>query len=239
MKRPKSLGLCVICGQRDAVTRDNVPPGGIFPPPRPSDLVRVPACRPCNNGTSALDERFRVYLGLHVSRFGGRATRLYEEARRSLRHNRRLRREVLASVRPAHLATDHGVIYERGFRILWDSQAHDTIVEKTIRGLYYHHFHDILGPRVKVDVYWFRSLSKELAEMSNVWLANRVGQGDFIYRFGRAEDSPLDSVWIFEFYGAHWAAGYTSPFEKQPNITFDPTAALPRPPGSVDARGST
>jgi len=112
-------------------------------------------------------------------------------------------------------------------------------VEKTIRGLYYHHFRDILGARVKVDIYWFRSLSKELAEMSHVWFANRVGQGDFIYRFGRAEDSPLDSVWIFEFYGAHWAAGYTSPVEKQPNITFDPTDALPRPPGSVGARGST
>lgn len=239
MKRPKQLALCALCGERDAATKDHVPPRGIFCPPRPSNLIRVPACRPCDSGTSRLDERFRVYLGLHVSRNTASGARLYEEARRSLRHNQRLLKEVLASVRPAHLATEHGVIYERGFRVLWDSNAHDTIVEKTIRGLYYHHFNEILGARVKIDVYWFRSLSSDLIEMSQGWMERRFGHGEFIYRFARAEESPLDSVWIFEFYGAHWAAGYTSPIERPPNITFDPPATFLRPPGSVGVRGST
>ena len=75
--------------------------------------------------------------------------------------------------------------------------------------------------------------------MSEAWLENRLGHGEFVYRFGRAEESPLHSVWIFEFYGTHWAAGYTSPMEGQPNITFDPTGAFPRPSGSVGAREST
>lgn len=239
MRRPKRLGLCAICAKRDAVTKDHVPPRGIFCPPRPSNLIRVPACQSCNSGTSGLDERFRVYLGLHVSRTTPHGVRLYEEARRSLRHNQRLLREVLASVHPAHLTTEHGIIYERGFRVLWDSNAHDTIVEKTIRGLYYHHFAETLGSLAKIDVYWFRSLSKELADMSQGWAENRIGRGEFIYRFARAEDAPFDSVWIFEFYGAHWAAGYTSRIETQPNITFDPPGSFPRPPGSVGARGST
>ena len=131
MKRPKGQGICGICGQRDATTNDHVPPRGIFCPPRPSNLIRVPACRPCNSGASGLDERFRVYLGLHVSRSAATGSRLYDEALRSLRHNRRLLKEVLASVRPAHLTTEHGIIYERGFRVLWDSDAHDAIVAKT------------------------------------------------------------------------------------------------------------
>jgi hypothetical protein len=180
-----------------------------------------------------------VYLGLHVNRTTPSGARLYEEARRTLQHNQRLLKEVLASIRPVHLATEAGIIYERAFSIPWDSNTHDTIVEKTIRGLYYHHFNEILGPKVRIDVYWFRSLTRDIVEMSHDWLENRFGSGEFIYRFGRAEDSPLDSVWVFEFYGAHWAAGYTSPIERQPNNTFDPTGTFPRPPGSGGARGST
>ena len=88
-------------------------------------------------------------------------------------------------------------------------------------------------------MYWFRSLSKDLIAMSETWSANSLGRGEFIYRFGRAEDSPLDSVWILEFYGAHWAAGYASPVERAPTITFDSTEPFPRPTGSVRGRGST
>ena len=88
-------------------------------------------------------------------------------------------------------------------RVLWDSHAHDAIIEKTIRGLYYHHFKEILGGKAKIRAYWFRSLTTELISMTEAWRGNSVGSGEFIYRFGRGEQSPLDSVWVLEFYGAH------------------------------------
>src|SRR5262245_9897739 len=99
-------GLCAICGRRDATSNDHVPPRGIFFRPWPNSLIRVPAGRPCNSGASCRDERFRVYLGLHASRNPELGSRFYTEAVRTLRHNRKLLRELLDGMQPAYLATE-------------------------------------------------------------------------------------------------------------------------------------
>lgn len=209
MKRDR---VCAICGERNATGQDHVPPKGIFCHPRPSNLVRVPACQHCNNGASGLDERFRVYLGLHVSSTGDVGARFYrEEALRTLRHNRRLRDEILSKTEPTYLSTESGLIHGWGFRINWDSAAHDAIVERTIRGLYYHHFGQILGARVSVRVQWLRRPAPDILDLSANWPANTLGRGECIYRYGRAEDAPLASTWLFQFCNAHWAGGYTTP----------------------------
>jgi hypothetical protein len=111
-----------------------------------------------------------------------------------------------------------------GFRFTWDSDAHDAVVERTIRGLYDHHFGEILGDRASITVHRFRSLTPDMIAMSEGWSANVLGTGDCIYRFGRAIDSPLDSVWIFQFYNAHWAGGYTTPVSTQPSQPLPPIA---------------
>lgn len=208
---------CVICGKREATTRDHVPPRGIFCRPRPGNLVCVPACQQCNNGSSDRDERFRVYLGLHVSSDDVGARFYREEALRTLRHNDRLREEILSGTEPTYLSTENGVIHGGGFRIRWDSDAHDAIVERTIRGLYYHHFSKILGDQGRVSVQWLRTLTQDMIEMSAEWAVNTLGTGECIYRFGRNRESPLHSVWIFQFYKSHWASGYTTP--RQANLT--------------------
>jgi hypothetical protein len=124
---------------------------------------------------------------------------------------------MLSKLEPVYLTTEAGIIHSRGHRILWDSEAHDLIVERTIRGLYYHHFNEILGDRVEIKVHWFRKLTPEMVEMSNDWRAYTFGKGEVTYRYGRASESPLNSIWIFEFYEAHWAGGYTEPKNKVPH----------------------
>lgn len=214
----KNLGLCAICGHRDAVTRDHVPPKGIFCKPLPGNLIRVPACWACNNGASGLDERFRVFLGLQVGKNGGEAERFFrEEAIASIQHNRKLRNEILANVEPVSLATPAGIIYDQGFRVLWDSKAHDAIIERTVRGLYFHHYGEVLGDRASVKVQWLRKLPREVVNLSKGWTLASLGKGEVIYKYGRAEESPLNSLWIFQFYGAHWASGYTTPVDVNPD----------------------
>ena len=44
----------------DFRTRDHVPPGGLFPSPKPSNLISVPCCFRCNNQHSGFDERLRI-----------------------------------------------------------------------------------------------------------------------------------------------------------------------------------
>jgi len=212
MARRKNLGTCVICGKCKAVTKDHVPPRGIFCKPRPNNLVKVPACHKCNNLVSGLDERFRVYLGLHVSSGDNMGKKFFrEEAIRTLNHNRKLLKEILLKAKPVSLSTRQGIIYDTGLQIPWDSLAHDVIVERTIRGFYYHHYGDILGDRVRVKVQWLRQLTPDLIDKSRDWSFSVLGKGEVAYKYGRSQNSPLESVWIFQFYKAHWASGYTIP----------------------------
>lgn len=55
--------LCIYCQKAGATTRDHVPPKLLFPKPRPSTLVTVPACEPCNKQAELDDQDFRTYLG--------------------------------------------------------------------------------------------------------------------------------------------------------------------------------
>ena len=52
----------------DSKTRDHVPPVGLFPDPKPSDLVTVPCCFKCNNTHSGFDERLRALAALPFDR---------------------------------------------------------------------------------------------------------------------------------------------------------------------------
>src|SRR5262245_1314209 len=46
----------------------------------------------------------------------------------------------------------------------WDSKVHDITIERIIRGLYFHHFREVLGNRVIVKCHWYRELSPDLLE---------------------------------------------------------------------------
>jgi hypothetical protein len=56
--------ICALCGIRPATTREHVPAQQLWDPPRPNDLITVPACELCNKGTQKDDDYFRATLSL-------------------------------------------------------------------------------------------------------------------------------------------------------------------------------
>ena len=52
------MQLCIYCQTNPGGTVDHVPPKGLFPKPRPSNLITVPACNQCNQGFKNDDEYF-------------------------------------------------------------------------------------------------------------------------------------------------------------------------------------
>lgn len=216
--------LCVFCGIERATTRDHIPPKGIFVRPRPNNLITVPASEKCNGGSSALDERFIADLGIHVSNGTRAGKRLFaEQVMITLRHNNKLSRKVTGRIKPINFTTPEGTICGRGHIGEWDKEPHMKIIEKTIRGLYYHHYNQILDANYSVDTYFFDSLTEELQEISENWAFNSFGDGDVIYKYTRAEENEeTSSVWLFQFYGSHWAGGQTKKsgpvnFKKKPS----------------------
>lgn len=204
--------LCAICGKRPATTVDHVPPKGIFAKPRPTNLITVPACFHCNHVASKNDEKFRVYLSLHVGIDTPQTKILWNKhALRSIRHNKQLHHEILKTMKPVEVVTPNGIVLGKRTAVLWNSQSHDSVIERTIRGLYYHHFHEALADSALVKVQWLGQLNNDLYELTKNWPQNDIGNGALIYKYGRAEEAPLHSLWIFQFYGRHWSSGYTAP----------------------------
>lgn len=210
MSRFSAQQLCAICGKRQATTRDHVPPRGIFPKPRPQ-LVTVPACVSCNQGSSQHDEAFRTYLSLHVGTSDPRRRNLFGNALSSLRHNARLLHEVLGSSQEIPFITPSGLYAGTGLRVLWNSKSHDAVVERCIRGLYFHHFGSVLGEDVQVSVQWLRSIPTSMAADVRQLTLEVVAKDQFAYRYARSPDEPRRSIWLFNFYGRHFASGHSAP----------------------------
>lgn len=211
--------LCAICGTREATTLDHLPPRSIFPKPRPGNLITVPACFACNHGASNDDEKFRVFLSIQVGPDQPDTKKLWKEhALKTLRKNRKLHRIILKGMRHMEFRTEAGLYVGHRTVFLWPANVHNKVIERVARGLYYHHYGEILGDRVVCEVAWLNSLDKDFLDQSKRWPQTDIGNGAVIYRYVRATESMLSSVWVFQFYRRHWAMVETNPIER-PNVS--------------------
>ncbi|NNV53850.1 hypothetical protein [Limnovirga soli] len=197
--------FCCYCGIREATTKDHVPPKSIFNKPRPDDLITVPCCLMCNNDASKSDEKFKVYLGMHIARQGGESERLFKEGvLPSAKHNYKLRKNIFNSMYPVNIATDSGIITGKGMAVPWDNEAHCRTIERLIRGLFFHHYGKIISNNASISTFWF----KEPQSIFNVKLyENSIANGYFKYQYNKVEESDFDSIWHFNFYNGHYAGG--------------------------------
>lgn len=206
--------ICVICGKEPAITDDHIPPKGIFPKPRPSDLITIRACQSCNGGTSELDEIFKVAIGI-AGGHGIEGEAMFKEpVTRTLKHNERLTKEIQNSTRDIWVKTPDGLLLQKSAYLI-DSVAHDTIIEKIIRGLHFIHTGIILGDKATVKVFWHNELSIEIVNMSQMWPTVSVGEGKFVYKFFTEPQAPFGSVWVLEFFKSSWSSGVVLPVENR------------------------
>lgn len=219
-----SRKICAICGNNEATTLDHLPPKSIFPKPRPDDLITVPSCIECNNSASDLDEAFRLYLALHVGDLDDEITSAYfHEALRTYKHNKKLQREILSSAEPMDFTTPSGIYMGQGMKVLWNSTAHDAVIERIVRGLYFYHFDEVLPSDARISPKWFNRPDEEFLETLSGLKKNIVGNNQFVYLYGRDEENPAASIWHFEFYGRHWAGAHTG-MNTLPKKALQPTA---------------
>lgn len=192
---------CVLCGIRGATTSDHVPPKAIFPKPRPNDLVTVPSCFNCNNKGSKYDEEFRVFLSLQLGMETHTTQRLWKnEALRTIHHNRRLQQRLVKKSWIANLRTPAGIYLGKRRVVAMPVRPHNSVLDRTVRGLYFHHYGEILGPRVSCKVTPLTGLSNEYFSIVDLMTFSSIGADALWYIHGRAADSLSDSLWFFLFY---------------------------------------
>lgn len=202
--------ICVICGKNHATTKDHLPPQSMFPKPRPSDLITVPACAKCNNENSELDEVFKVLIGIQAGH-GPEGERLFlNQTSRTLTHNLRLTKGIINAIREAEIVTFEGLLVGTAPVIPID-KSYDIVIERIIRGLHWHHTGHILGDEVDIKVNLHRTLTKQVYDMTHDWETGIVGGNQFIYKYFVADEAPMASVWVLEFFGSAWSSGTVFP----------------------------
>jgi hypothetical protein len=96
----------------------------------------------------------------------------------------------------------------------WSVENHNRVIEKITRGLYYHHFGEPIPLSTSIRISMFiNSLPEEPNRFIGAELDRRnIGGVDrFAYAFGRIEEDPEASMWVYQFYRRYWAGVITKP----------------------------
>lgn len=208
----KPATQCAYCDE-PATTRDHIPPKNLFARPLPEQLITVPACKVHNNGASLDDEYFRAMLSFRMdahekSDASGAAKRALD--RMSRKESERFLRKFVSTI------TQHEIVTPEGGYI-GDAAAYDvdmprllSVVERIVRGLFFHHTDGRLPDECTVTVYpleFFqkpdRATFERLASLIT-WAASAprhvTARNVLEYKFRQTPEDPAGTVWMMKFY---------------------------------------
>jgi len=175
----KTPQACVLCGDRPATTMDHVPPKALFLPPRPL-LITVPTCEICNEGASEAEEKFRVYVSVKDGVNTPASMDFWKQGGfRTVKNNNRLLRN-LSSGTPLFLRSRSTGQFESVRTFKWPRTAHDAVIKKITRGLYYHHFGSPLLASAEIEVTFLDKLHDPIKEVAMGQELVRCNVGEMI-----------------------------------------------------------
>lgn len=218
----KNFGECVYCGQKASLTSDHIPPKNLFPKPRPSNLITVPACHNCNQSASKDDEYLRLMLVMREDVFEQPAAAdIWKKTFKGLKRPESLTftKNILKSISRKPAYTDSGIFNGNKASYNVDFSRLDAVVERIIRGLFYHHsgyrlpethlpksfaVEGLTDPK-----FWLDPQMRKPIELAASQPTNILGNSVFGYKFIRLGDDIDASIWLMSFYLKVFFVGFT------------------------------
>jgi len=203
----KDRTRCAYCGH-PATTVDHIPPECLYTPPRPSNLVTVPACSTCNNGASDDDEVFRNEFSIMAGSFSesANAAERLKTSLRGIRRNKATLRRIVLGTQEVERVSQGGIYLGKGYAVPVQKDAHRRVIDRIIRGLYWHHFDASLGMSTSVRQVYIDKVKPHWQEgLETLRPLNlrhiMIGDGQtFQYLYGQTIDDPLYSIWLIIFF---------------------------------------
>lgn len=192
---------CVYCGVNPGTTNDHVPPNQMFPDPKPSNLITVPACPQCNGGFQKDEEYFRGLFALTGATIEQEAPEFWEKVCRGLERSPGLKKTINDSLRAGTMVNPDGVEVGRWMTIEDNIERIVNLIAKCVRGLYFFEMSTPMSPSVPITCHLSRD---EVVDLGTLYRITRQGKrswpGVFEYRYTIEGDDPTTSAWIFTFY---------------------------------------
>lgn len=196
---------CVYCLEAESTDGDHILSRQFVLPEHRDNLPKVPACKRCNNEKSKLEH----YLTA-VMPFGGRhgeADRnLAEQAPGRLDRNERLRRELTEGTGRILVSSDGGT-WEPEMTVPLDGRALETLFEYMTRGLAFHHWGLVFGPKFVVRAAFLGEAARGpfedlIAKNAGERVRESIGGGALEYEGALVGDGSGLTVWRMSLYGA-------------------------------------
>lgn len=207
--------LCVYCLRNAADTEDHVVAEGFFEKAPDAGYIKVPACYACNNSLSRDEEYFLVAILAEATAQSQTANRVLDRLAEDHRSGRRRRSglavALLEKVRPTDVYSPGGIYLGTGHAVELDTTRVNRVLEKIVRGLFFHRF----GRPLPLDATVYVEIKPELDRMQSPVIAAALSQapsflGDvFMYRFFSPADGKDATSWALGFYDAVLAIGVT------------------------------
>jgi hypothetical protein len=228
-KAKARAGECVYCGVAGLMTRDHIPPQGLFQQPRPSNLITVPACDQCNKSYSKDDEWFRLILAIT------------EDVKTNVDRNailpsvhKSLMRPPAAGFRRAFFKNIYEVprlsssgIYMGTQRIhITEGARLDRVAKRITKGLFYHvkghrlpdnhgvnaiHYSRLSDPKIRGTE--FEQMVLEFVAVLSQKPVTDIGE-TFSYHWLQSPNGLDQTIWLLSFYGQEEYFCSTSPLDE-------------------------
>jgi hypothetical protein len=196
MGRPTLKGSCAYCGSHEQLTKDHVPPANLFGRPRPSNLITVPCCLPCNRHLAKDDEYFRIVItaGIDRERFPIENSESVEAIKN------------LARPQSRGFANEFARSYRGKGELLVDKLRVVRTVNRIAIGLYAHEMGTICAPNTVVTSYPADNsaalptiVQTQLHELAGGF--KTIGEGVFQYALRLFEDTyEFEGLCLTRFY---------------------------------------
>lgn len=200
---------CAYCAQvTEQITRDHVVPSTLWGGKgfRPKHPVVVPACGDCQHEYDSEAEYFRNCLVAMMDRGSHPVAErvLTGSMDRNLKKSKRAASELLKGLRLLPRMTPSGIMTGAGLGFQIDIVRINRVIEKIVRGIYYHKSRKRFPATHEVRVFvgngfWEQEGFQHLfATMSG---AEHQGDDVFTCRYVRDNTDRDTTAWLFVFYG--------------------------------------
>lgn len=215
MDNPKSQTVkgCYLCGSTEGLTRDHVPPKGLFPRPRPSNLHTVPCCFQCNNKASQDVEYFRLAASAFINR-NPQGKQIWQRVVESTVRSGRIKHlveEVRKGIRPARIQTPTGILAAAEVSIT--AAPINRVLVRITRGFLYLTHPDVDDSKLDFHItqlHQFKLGAIAASGVTEKFASYEMGNGVYRHWRGLAAEDNRRGLWIHMFYGAAaWMVWHT------------------------------
>ena len=203
-------GICTYCEKERKITRDHIPPKGIYPKPRPDCMTWVPACEKCNGDASKDDEYFRLVVAARgEANKNNAAKKTMQPVIRSLgkANAKGYSRRIYSSIDSRNVISRGGIFLQDQIVMDADLDRLLSVVSRTTYGLHVLDFGEKVPDDCEIESFPLNQASIDADNSVEQLVAHAAGtephvidEDVFTYWKIHPDECVNMSFWVYEFY---------------------------------------